>query len=51
LKGFEVKWGEKAEAKRVMIGKMKQFAVLSKGAFREKPLMVPVSALLACMDV
>lgn len=51
LKGFEVKWGEKAEAKRVMIGRMKQFAVLSKGAFREKPLMVPVSALLACMDV
>ena len=51
LKGFEVKWGERVEAKPRIIGKMKQLIFLSKSVFVEKPLVTPASAFLACLDV
>lgn len=51
LKGFEVKWGERVGAKRIIVGKMKQLTTLSKSTFREKPQVIPISAFLACMDV
>lgn len=49
LKGFEVKWGGEAGGKRRIMGKMKQFVVLSKDTFNERPLVTPVSAFLACI--
>ena len=51
FKGFEVKWGERVEAKRLIMGKMKQLVFLSRDVFGEKPLVVPVGAFLACLDV
>lgn len=51
LKGFEVKWGEGAEPKTRLVGKMKQFVVLSKNDFRERPLITPLSVFLACLNV
>jgi len=51
LKGFEVKWGERARVKPRILGKMKQLVFLSRDTFAEKPLVAPVSAFLACLDV
>jgi predicted AAA+ superfamily ATPase len=48
LKGFDVKWG-KVETEKRIVGKIKQVTYLSKDAFLEKPLVVPVSAFLACL--
>jgi len=50
LKGFEVKWAERAEGRRRMVGRMKQLTVLSRDAFQEKPIVTPLSAFLACME-
>ena len=51
LKGFEVKWGGRVEAKRLIMGKMRQLVFLSRDIFGGKPLVVPVSAFLACLDL
>lgn len=48
LKGFEVKW-EKVEAEKRIVGKIKQVTYLSRDTFLENPLVVPVSAFLACL--
>lgn len=50
LKGFEVKWTEKAEARTRIIGKIKQVIFITK-SFVSEPPNIPLSAFLACLDV
>jgi len=47
--GFEVKWGEKAEERRLIIGKMKDVFVLTKSSFDVKKKILPISAFLAIL--
>lgn len=51
LLGFEVKWKEKPEIKRIKMGKLKEIITLTKKTFNRDPLAVPVSSFLACLDV
>ena len=50
LVGFEVKWREKAEAKRLVVGRMKEVFVLSKKTFDAEKGVVPVSVFLAMLE-
>lgn len=48
--GFEVKWQEKAEAKRLIVGKMKNVFVISKNTFDKENNIVPASLFLASLE-
>ncbi len=48
--GFEVKWGKSAKQIKLIIGKMKDFFVLSKKIFEPKQKIIPLSIFLALLD-
>lgn len=49
--GFEVKWREKTEYRRRMVGKIKKVMYLTKEEFNDSPVAVPVSVFLGCLKV
>lgn len=50
LVGFEVKWQENVKAKKIVIGKMKDYFILSKKNFDPEKNIIPVSLFLAMIE-
>ncbi len=48
--GFEVKWQKKPDAKKIVIGKMKDVYVLSKDTFDKERKIIPISLFLAMLE-
>ncbi|MGC9104214.1 MAG: ATP-binding protein [Candidatus Methanodesulfokora sp.] len=49
--GIEVKWGARAELRERRIGRINRVITLTRDEFKEKPVAVPVSLFLGCLDL
>jgi len=49
LLGFEVKWGEKPEAKKISVGKLKEVYTLCKDKLDLEKNIVPISLFLSLL--
>lgn len=49
LRGFEVKWSEKSQARQ--LPQLKSFAIITKNEFSKKPLKIPLSIFLMLLDI
>jgi hypothetical protein len=49
--GIEVKWGEKADLRERKVGRIKRVITLTRNEFSERPIAVPVSLFLGCLDI
>jgi predicted AAA+ superfamily ATPase len=49
--GIEVKWGEKADLRERKVGRIKRVITLTRNEFSERPIAVPVSLFLGCLNI
>jgi predicted AAA+ superfamily ATPase len=49
LRGFEVKWSEKSQARQ--LPQLKSFAIITKKEFARKPLKIPLSIFLMLLNI
>ncbi|WP_233437620.1 DUF4143 domain-containing protein [Candidatus Korarchaeum cryptofilum] len=49
--GIEVKWGEKAELRDRRVGRIREVITLTRKEFSERPIAVPMSLFLGCLNI